>query len=164
MASWVQALSAYRPRVIGAVTVGLDELAEHLSVGTLVTRPIARMVLEELGRQVLLQLRGGKKVRLPGIGLFGVEVRMDGTIYPTVRLAPELRQELGDIESFQGTVQHREAIGLDLAALKIRWDAVHPEDPLELPKMGRGGAARAASRSNRPPKMAVASSDEPRQR
>lgn len=134
MATWIQALSAYRPRIVGAVTVGLDELADYLSVGTLVTRPLARMVLDELGRIVLLQLRDGKKVRLPGLGVFGVEVRLDGTMYPTVRLAQELHEGLADIDAYQGTVLHRESIGLDLAALKVRWDAEHPGDPLEMPQ------------------------------
>ena len=133
MATWIQALSAYRPRIVGAVTVGLDELADYLAVGTLVTRPLARMVLEELERIVLLQLRDGKKVRLPGIGVFGVEVRMDGSMYPTVRLASELRDGLSDIDAFQGTIQHRESIGLDLASLKERWDREHPGDALEMP-------------------------------
>lgn len=143
MATWIQALSAYRPRIVGAVTVGLDELAEYLSVGTLVTRPLARMVLDELGRIVLLQLRSGKKVRLPGVGLFGVEVRLDGTLYPTVRLASELRDGLADIDAYQGTIQHRESIGMDLAALKERWDEAHPGDPLVLP-VGRRTSLVAA--------------------
>lgn len=160
MATWIQALSAYRPRIVGAVTVGLDEVAEYLAVGTLVTRPLARMVLDELGRIVLLQLRAGKKVRLPGIGVFGVEVRMDGTLYPTVRLAQELRDGLEDVDGFQGKIQHRDAIGMDMAALKERWDGEHPGDALELPTAGRGaalkGARASATAHGRPAKAARA--------
>ena len=39
----------------------------------------------------------------------------------------------------------RLSVGLDLIALKERWDAEHPDDPLELPPNYRSRAKRTAA-------------------
>lgn len=139
MATLLQAIASYRPRIVNSRTMELAELAEHLSVGTLVTGPIARMVLEELGRHALLQGRAGIKIRLPGIGLISQDVRMDGTPFPLIRLDKDLRTGLADREAFHADIKHREMIGVPLEAYKARWDAEHPDDPVILP-----GEERAA--------------------
>lgn len=92
MATLIQAIATYRPRVKGAPTVDLDALAERLAVGTLVTRPIAMMVLEELVRMIELELRVGHKVRLGPLGTFGGEVRMDASLRPSFRFSAPLRR------------------------------------------------------------------------
>ncbi|MBK6767801.1 MAG: hypothetical protein IPG72_01960 [Ardenticatenales bacterium] len=136
MASLIKAIAAYRPRIARGITVELDQLAEYLSVGTLVTAPLANMVLRELGRQVLLQLKAGNKVRLPGIGLIGAEMRVDGSVYPTVRVERSLHQALVGADAFRGQVVNGGMIGAELAAFRARWDAEHPGDPVV---MGGGG-------------------------
>lgn len=35
---------------------------------------------------------------------------------------------------YRGTIHNRDTIGLDDAAYKQRWDADHPDDPLEVKK------------------------------
>ena len=133
MANWIEAVNRYRPRVTNAPTIDIDFLAERLSVGTLITRPLARMVLEELGREVAGLLRTGHKVRLPGIGTLAPRVRLGGRMHPAIRFDEVLKRSLSTVDAFLGAVEHRESVGLDLAALKVRWDAEYPDDPLELP-------------------------------
>ena len=145
MANWIEAVNRYRPRVTNAPTIDIDFLAERLAVGTLITRPLARMVLEELGREVAGLLRTGHKVRLPGIGTLAPHVRLGGRMHPAIRFDPVLRASLSTVDDFLGGVQHRESVGLDLAALKVRWDEEHPDDPLELPAKPTGGGAGGGS-------------------
>ncbi len=140
MANWIEAVNRYRPRVTNAPTIDIDFLAERLSVGTLITRPLARMVLEELGREVAGLLRTGHKVRLPGIGTLAPRVRLGGRMHPAIRFDEVLKRSLSTVDAFLGAVEHRESVGLDLAALKVRWDAEYPDDPLELPAKGKVGA------------------------
>lgn len=45
MATLIQAIAAYRPRIAHFCTMDLGELTDHLSVGTLVTVPLAQVVL-----------------------------------------------------------------------------------------------------------------------
>jgi len=132
MATLLQAIATYRPRIVNSRTMELAELADHLSVGTLVTAPIARMVLEELGRHALLQGRSGIKIRLPGIGLISQDLRMDGTPFPLIRLDKDLRSGLADRNAFHADIKRSEMIGVPLAAYKARWDADHPDDPVIL--------------------------------
>ncbi|MCC7019105.1 MAG: HU family DNA-binding protein [Ardenticatenales bacterium] len=145
MATWIEAISAYRPRVSTLPTLDLDALAERLASGTLLTPRVARMVLEELGHEIGQQLRTGHRVKLPGIGTFGPRIRLDGTMRATLRLAPELRDAVTDVGTFLGGITGRESVGLDLIALKERWDAEHPDDPLELPPNYRSRAKRTAA-------------------
>lgn len=141
MASWIKAINAYRPRLSGAAPMELDELAEKLAIGTLVTKPIALMVLQELAREIADQLSAGVRVRLPGIGIFSAHIRLDGSMYPAVRIDKALRAAVSHVDAFHGGVLHRESIGMDLAALKERWDREHPDEPMEMPVKGTVGAA-----------------------
>lgn len=133
MASLIQAVSAYRPRVAINRMVDLDELAARLARGSLVTPSIARMVLSDLADELMYFLRTGATVRIPGIGIFRPELRLDGEMHTVIRLDSKLRRNLKTVSDFAGEVERREGIGLDLDALKTRWDAEHPDDPLVLP-------------------------------
>lgn len=142
MATLIQAVSAYRPRVTTNRVVDLDELAARLVRGSLVTPSIARMVLSDLADELMYFLRTGASVRLPGIGVFRPELRIDGEMHTVIRMDPKLRRNLAHVNDFVGEVEGREAIGVDVVAIKARWDAEHPDDPVVLP-VGRG--VRAAS-------------------
>ncbi|MBK6769819.1 MAG: hypothetical protein IPG72_12550 [Ardenticatenales bacterium] len=141
MTSWIKAINAYRPRLSGAPPMEIDELAARLSIGTLVTQPIAQMVLQELARELAEQLSAGVRVRLPGIGIFSPHIRLDGSMYPSVRLDKSLRAAVSHVDAFHGGVVRRESIGMDMAALKERWDREHPDDPMDMPVKGVGAGA-----------------------
>lgn len=136
MAKPIQAITQYRPRVAQSRIIEIDELTQRLASGSLVTRGVARVVLEDLSDEIRLALRTGAQVRLPGIGLFRTTIRLDGTMRTGVLVDPTLRANLTSVEDFSGKITRRENVGLDLAALKLMWDAEHPEDPLELPASG----------------------------
>lgn len=134
MASWIQAVAAYRPRLGRLRIIELEELATRLTRGSLVTQSIARMVLSDLADELRYALRSGAAVRLPGIGIFRPELRLDGSMRTTLRMDTSLRNNLASVADYAGTVLGRESIGDDLIALKVRWDAEHPDDPLVLPR------------------------------
>lgn len=133
MATLIQAVSAYRPRVLTNRVVDLDELAERLGRGSLVTPSLARMFLSDLSDELMYFLRTGASVRLPGIGVFRPELRIDGEMHTVIRMDRKLRRNLAHVNDFAGSVEGRAAIGLDVAAIKARWDTEHPDDPLVLP-------------------------------
>lgn len=143
MATLIQAVSAYRPRVNTNRMVDLDELASRLARGTLVTPSIARMVLSDLADELMYLLRTGASVRIPGIGVFRPELRLDGEMHTVIRLDPKLRRNLAHVNDFAGEIEHREVVGIDIDALKARWDGEHPDDPLVLPER-KGVLERAA--------------------
>jgi hypothetical protein len=133
MANLIQAVAQYRPRVAHTRTIELDELAGRLARGSLFSKSVARMVIEDLSDEIRYAMRTGAQVRLPGIGLFRPAIRLDGTMHTNVLIDSALRENLASVTDFTGQIERRQNVGLDLAALKRLWDAEHPDDPLELP-------------------------------
>ena len=130
MASLIQAVATYRPRVAKTHTVNLREMAERLTRGSLVTRSIADMVLADLVDEVRHSLRAGNTVNLDGIGSFRPGIRLDGTVRIASRLDPKLRKAISGVDQLDGTIFNRENIGLTTAELIERWNAEHPDDPI----------------------------------
>lgn len=154
MATLIQAVSAYRPRVNTNRVADLEELASRLARGTLVTPSIAQMVLRDLADELMYLLRTGAAVRIPGIGVFRPEVRLDGEMHTVIRLDPKLRRNLAHVDDYNGEVEGRERIGIDIDAIKARWDDEHPDDPLVLPERRVEAATAAAKRARRKPAAA----------
>lgn len=132
MATLIQAVSAHRPRVVANRTIGLDILALRLARGSLFSRSIARMVLEDLSHEIRNALVQGDGVVLPGIGRFSVSIRTDGRLRPRMRVASELRKALAALEDFEGDIVRRDNIGLSTAEIVQLWDDEHPDDPVVL--------------------------------
>jgi nucleoid DNA-binding protein len=133
MATLIEAVNAYRPRVAQKETIGMAVLAERLAQGSLFSESIARMVLSDLQREVTRALRQGNAVRLPGIGRFSMHLRVDGRMRPTMTVDRALRIALRDVDAFRGTVERRENIGLSTSQIVALWNEEHPDDPVELP-------------------------------
>lgn len=139
MATLIQAIATYRPRVAKAHTVELDELVDRLSRGSLVTESIARLVLADLVRELKLSLKAGLQVNLEGIGIFRPELSLDGSARVVMRMNKGLKQTLRRADELDGTVLRRENIGMDRAAIIARWNAEHPEDPIMTDGTPGGG-------------------------
>jgi nucleoid DNA-binding protein len=133
MATLIQAVTAFRPRVVSKGTIGLDILSLRLTHGSLVKRSIASMVLEDLLEQIRNALLEGNTVNLPGVGRFGVSIGTDGRLRANIRVAAELRNALATPGAFKGDILRRDNIGLSTAEIVALWDEEHPEDPVELP-------------------------------
>ena len=91
------------------------------------------MVLEDLSEEVIIALREGNAVVLPGIGRFGASLSLDGRMKPTFRVNAALRRSMPTITEFPGVVVNRENIGISIEEVIARWDEAHPDDPVELP-------------------------------
>ena len=130
MATMIRAITEFRPRVLTRRTIGLDTLTRRLARGSLVTRPIARMMLEEISAEVLTGLSEGNAVQLPGIGRFGLGLSLSGDLRPTFRVDTALRQALPAVSDFPGEITNRLNIGLTSADVAALWNEAHPDDPI----------------------------------
>jgi len=159
MASLIQAVATYRPRVAKAHTVHLHEMAERLTRGSLVTRSIADMVLADLVDEIRLSLRAGNTVSLDGVGSFRPGIGLDGSVRIGVRLDPKLRRAISGIDQLDGTIFNRENIGLSTAKVIERWNAEHPDDPIvasALPTLPEPDEPSAASQTSDGPDLLAA--------
>ncbi len=132
MATLIQAITRYRPRLVVRRTIGLDTLAVRMAHGTLVSGPIARLVLDTLSEELTNALRAGEAVRLPGIGRFALELRADGTVRPVLRMAQSLRYAVGDLGAYRGEVRNAHHVGMTAAEMAALWNAEHPNDPVAV--------------------------------
>ncbi len=131
MATLIEAVNAYRTRVLPKETIGMNILARRLAHGSLANESIARMVLTDLQREVRNALIEGHPVQLPGIGRFSLHMRVGGRLRLAVRADRGLQSAIGDPANFEGDLLRVENIELDTAAIVALWNAEHPEDPVE---------------------------------
>ncbi len=131
MASQIAAVASLRPRVLRKSTLNLDIIALRLARGGLASRSIVRMVLDDLVEQIAIALREGDAVHLEGLGRFGLDIRMDGRLRPSMRFDPQLRHAVHSLDVFEGTITNRENLGLSTAEIVEKWNELHPDNPVE---------------------------------
>ena len=133
MSTFLEAFQAFGPRLVYNRTATTAEVAETLAGRTGLKYGQSLLLLREL-HEVLLQYGGtGTPVELDGIGRFRPSILRDGTLNLRVVIDAELASGLNRIDRYHGEIVNRGNIGLDDAGYKALWDAMHPDDPLELP-------------------------------
>ena len=139
MATFIQAVTKFAPRLHRQPTIRMEELAERLAELTGLRSSQATMMLEELSAALIHYCRRGHGLELPGIGYFRPSLRNDGRLRILYRPDQRLLRTLAGLEGYRGEVANVENVGLDPLQYKALWDAEHPDDPLELPGNFAGG-------------------------
>ena len=138
MATLIQAIQAYGPKLILRPTAQLDEIADWMAMRTGVNKSEALMLLQELNEAILYHNRRGTPVKLPGIGIFSPSIKRNGNYRINVRVDSLLKKGINTTNIYIGQMSQREHIGFTNEEFKVMWDAVHPNDPLELDGNGTG--------------------------
>ncbi|MCB0216049.1 MAG: hypothetical protein KDH92_05395 [Chloroflexi bacterium] len=139
MATFIQAVTRYAPRLHRQPTIRIEELAERLAELTGLRSSQATMVLQELSAALVHYCRRGHGLELPGIGFFRPSLRNDGRMRILFRPDQRLLRELAGLDGYRGAVSNVANIGFGPLQYKALWDAEHPDDPLELPANFVGG-------------------------
>ncbi len=135
MARFIQAIRRYGPRILSGTTVRQDELVQQLTRATqLEPEPVHRL-LDALRDTLRGNLAAGRPVILPGIGRFAIGTDGDGRLRLHLRAHHALRSQLATLDDFEGDVANRQNVGLEPEEYKDLWDAEHPEDPLDMPRL-----------------------------
>ena len=130
MATTIQAVTRYRPRLISRGTVGLEELGDRMQRDSLVNARIASHVLGALFDSLVLALRRGEAVHLPGIARFSLDLRSDGDLHVVVRVDHRLRKAVRSRHTYRGPIRNGRCIGLGAAEMVALWNEEHPDDPV----------------------------------
>jgi hypothetical protein len=132
VATFIEAVRKYGPRLNLSSTIPLPKLARWISTRTSLNESEVMMVLIEL-KEAILHFNGlGIPVKLPGLGRFRPSISVDGEYRIHLRLDSELRESINQRDAYTGRVENRGNIGLTREEFKAIWDAEHPDDPLEL--------------------------------
>lgn len=132
MATLIEAIRRFGPKIRLNSTVPQRELAEWISMRTGLNANQVMLVLQELKAAILYFNRQGTPVNLPGLGWFAPSVARNGQFRINLRIAPELRKGMNLNDSFGGRIDNRGNIGADNITLKTQWDAENPDNPLVL--------------------------------
>lgn len=133
MASYMQAVGRYGPRVVQGPHAMEDELVAWMATDAGANPHVVRMVLGQLGRVLRFYLRRGSPVVLPGVGRFRLTMGQDQDLRLSFSLDKDLRKDLRDRRAFVGRTEFTERSRWTPQQYKARWDAEFPDDPLELP-------------------------------
>lgn len=130
MATLIQAVSLYGPRVELSHTVKTREIAEYISARTSLNRGEVENVLTELNEAVIFFTRQGSPVKLARVGTFMPSISLEGILDVGFRLDTSIDGRLNAATEFIGNVKNRENIGKTSAELKALWNEEHPTDPI----------------------------------
>lgn len=130
MASRIQAIRQYRPRLKRRRRIEPEEFAEYVAIISSLNEGEVRHALADISRALVSLLRSGQSVRLEGLGLIMPSIDTRGNF--VVRLKPDrkLRLDIRNKQDFSGEVINRQHIGKSGDQLVALWDAEHPDDPV----------------------------------
>jgi nucleoid DNA-binding protein len=130
MASKIQAVNAYRPKVKLGRTVPLTQLVNYIADRTGLNEGEVSIVLKELRDAVIFFTRQGQGVKIEGLGTYLPKVGLDGTFDVSHRLDRAIKNALNAPGAFGGEIVNRENVGQTADDLVALWNADHPDDPV----------------------------------
>lgn len=106
-----------------------EELIENIVAATNQSRGSVLASLAELDTQLEAGLKAGRIVHLPNGTHFKPIGKRDGTVNVSVRVNPAVMKRVN--AEFRGKWRNAENIGKSDAEIFAKWNAAHPEDPIE---------------------------------
>jgi hypothetical protein len=131
MATRIQAITAYRPRIDLNEMVDTEELARYIARGTALNHGEILNALKEFHEAITFFTQQGIPVRIEGLGVFTPSLRLNGNMHVNVRLDPSIRRTINVPGAFKGTILNSGNVGLSMQDLIDRWNEEHPDDPVE---------------------------------
>jgi hypothetical protein len=130
MASKIQAINEYRPKIKLGKRAGTDDIVEFIARSTGLNESGVRQMLLELRDTVLFFNRRGQSVKLEGLGTYSPGIGLDGVFDVGHRADSAIKNGLNEPDSFRGEIENRENIGKSSDDLVALWNAAHPDDPV----------------------------------
>ncbi|MBL8079052.1 MAG: hypothetical protein JNM55_13895 [Anaerolineales bacterium] len=133
MASRIQAINTFRPRVDQGNTVQKGEYTRVLARNSTANEGTVDSILKETRDLIIQYCREGRAIKIEGIGVFTPTVGLDGTFDVSVRPDNALAEGLNTAKTFTGSIINSENIGKTADELVALWNTAHPEDPVTEP-------------------------------
>ncbi len=130
MASRIQAVAAYRPRIRRARTNDTGVVVARIVGRTGLNRGEVINVLTELNDTILEYNRQAIFTTIEGFGTFWPSINLDGNIVVNLRKGGDFLHALNTPGYFIGDIENRENIGRPPGELVKMWNNDHPDDPV----------------------------------
>jgi len=130
MASKIQAVNAYCPRIKLGKTAAMDELVPYIADRTGLNEGTISIVLKELRDTVIFFARSGRGTKIEGLGTYLPTMDLNGRFSISHRLDAAIKNALNTPGAFRGQIEHRENIGQTADDLVNLWNTDNPTDPV----------------------------------
>jgi hypothetical protein len=130
MASKIQAVGAYCPRIKLGKTVSLEQLVKYIAGRTGLNEGTISIVLKELRDAVIFFTLQGRGAKIDGLGTYLPKVKLDGRFDVSHRLDAAIKNGLNTPGAFSGEIENRDNIGKTTGDLVTLWNEAHPDDPV----------------------------------
>jgi hypothetical protein len=130
MASRIEAIQAYRPKIELGKRADLGDLVDVIAARTGLNEGDVRQVLTELRDAVVFFNRRGEPVKVAGLGTYTPTIQLDGTLGVGHRADMEIKRQLNVPGEFDGDIENRKNIGKTSDDLVAMWNEDHPDDPV----------------------------------
>ncbi len=128
MATMIEAIRAYSPRVKIGPTADLFEVVNYIAGRSGINEGAILNVMAELREAVTFFNMAGRPVRLRGLGTFSPTIDLDGRFGVNHRPDKHLISEINIPDRFNGDIVNRDMIGKTAKKLVKRWNREHPDD------------------------------------
>ncbi len=130
MAKRIQAISAYRPRIVRGKAVSERQYIERMTRRSVLSSGVIKHVQENELENLIALLQQGRPVRT-GIATYTLSITLEGRYEVHVKLDKRIAQELNAPGAFQGQIANAENVCKSSSALADIRDVEHPDDPVE---------------------------------
>ena len=130
MATKIQAIGAYAPKIKLGRTASLNELVKLISGRTGLNEGEISIVLKELRDAVIFFTQQGRGAKIEGLGTYLPKIRLDGRFDISHRLDVAIKNGLNTPGVFSGQIENRDNIGKTSDELIALWNQDHPTDPV----------------------------------
>ena len=128
MASRIEAINVYRPKVKLGSTAGTDELVDFIARSTGLNESGVRQVLLELRDAAIFFNRQGRSVKFEGLGTYGPSIDLNGKLRISHRADSALPKALNAGGAYRGDIVNKDNIGKTSDELVVMWNADNPGD------------------------------------
>lgn len=130
MATRIQAIAAYRPKIEYGNQIDSERLAEYIQGRTTLVRADIEAVLRELSEALIFFCSNGNTVNIDGVANFRPEINLEGRYDVNTWLDTAIRKAMNVPGAFTGTLINGTNIGSTVEDLIALWNAEHAEDPI----------------------------------
>jgi len=130
MASKIQAINAYRPRIVHSDTAGEDRYMELVTQRTTLSKGVVRNVQESRIETLTGLLLDGRRVRTGGATYY-LSIGLDGDYSVKVQANKDITNAANQKGAFRGRIANAENIGKTSDELVEMWNEEHPDDLVE---------------------------------
>jgi hypothetical protein len=127
MATLINAITAFRPRIVQGKPVSEEQYLELMTQRSALSAGIIKNVQECEMETVIALLRKGRPIHT-GSAIYTLNITLDGSYEVNVKLKKRMAQALNKPGAFRGKIANAENIGKTSGKLADMWDAKHPND------------------------------------